>query len=49
MFIQLRLSLQGLPVINNFLLQLLNRFGIAMCDKDAIKVSKVRSSALRIR
>lgn len=40
---QLGLALQGLLVIDNLLLQLLNGFGIAMHYEDTIKMSEVQS------
>lgn len=38
---QLCLPLQGLLVIDTLLLCLLNGFGIAMCDKDAVEMREV--------
>ena len=38
---ELRLPLQGLLVISDLLLHLLNRFGIAICDKEAVEMGEV--------
>ena len=38
---ELRLPLQGLLVISDLLLHLLNCFGIAICDKEAVEMGEV--------
>lgn len=39
---QLGLSLYGLLIIDNFLLHLLNGFGISVRDKEAVEMNEVR-------